>query len=117
MATTLEMRAELKKARFRKFIYFGAGIGLFCLGVALFITFLVRKPHDIPAVILAVVAAIFGALMINQAMRSRETEDELTAKLEDLEDPEDGNDTGPEPGGGSEASQDGSSESGGSDEP
>jgi hypothetical protein len=55
--------------------------------------------------------------MINQAMRSRETEDELTAKLEDLEDPEDGNDTGPEPGGGSEASQDGSSESGGSDEP
>ena len=83
--TREETLTDLRKARVRKFVYFGAGIGLFCLGMALLVMFLLKRPFDWGALVLAIIGSFWGAIMLNQAMRAREIEDLIRARLEDLE--------------------------------
>jgi hypothetical protein len=79
-----EMLADLRKARIRKFIYFFAGIGLFVLGVALLAAFAVRR-RDWGALILGVIGFVWGAIMLNQARHTRDIEEMIRQKLEELE--------------------------------
>ncbi len=76
------MKEELRKARIFKVIYLLAGLGLFVLGVSLLVMLIIRR--DLPALFLAIGGFIFGALMMNQALRQREREDTLEAQLESL---------------------------------
>jgi hypothetical protein len=76
------LKEELRKARIFKVIYLLAGLGLFVLGVSLLVMLIIRR--DLPALFLAIGGFIFGALMMNQALRQREREDTLEAQLESL---------------------------------
>lgn len=79
-----EVLADLRKARVRKFVYFGAGIGLFLLSTALLVMFFIKR-RDWGALALSVVGFIWGAVLLNQSMRARGEEDQAAARLEELE--------------------------------
>jgi hypothetical protein len=77
-----EMLADLKKVRIRRYVYFGAAIVLALLAIALVVAYFVRLPgHDIAAIILATVAVIFGAIMVNQGLRTRKLEALISLRL------------------------------------
>ncbi|MBU1672033.1 MAG: hypothetical protein KKF41_07735 [Actinobacteria bacterium] len=82
------MSEELRRARIYKVIYLLAALGLFALGVSLLVMLIIRR--DLPALFLAMGGFIFGALMMNQALRQRERQDTLEAQLETSDEPEGG---------------------------
>ena len=77
------MREDLLKAGRNKKIYLAAGLGLFGLGVALFVFFFVRR--DLPALLLGCIAFVWGALLVNQALRTRDIEDMIEARIAETE--------------------------------
>lgn len=81
MVDEREIQEDLRKVSQRKVIYLCSGIGLFAIGAALMITFMIRR--ELPALLLCVVALIWGALLLNQALRTRDLQDTLTERLED----------------------------------
>jgi len=68
-----EIHEDLRKARRNKTIYLVAGLGIFGVGAALFVIFIVGRV--VPALLTGCVAFIWGALMVNQALRSRDARD------------------------------------------
>lgn len=77
-----EVEEDLRKVKLQKLLFLFGGLGLFALAIALFINFMVRR--EVPGLILACVALIFGALLLNQSMRTREIEDMISEKLESI---------------------------------
>lgn len=77
-----EVEEDLRKTKLQKILFLFGGLGLFALAIALFVTFMFRR--EVPALILACVALIFGALLLNQSMRTREIEDMISARLSAL---------------------------------
>lgn len=77
--TDTEIQEDLRKARRNKVIYLVAGLGLFGTGVALFVIFITGR--EVPSLLMGCVAFIWGALLVNQALRSREIEDMIEEGL------------------------------------
>ncbi|HEY5494281.1 MAG TPA: hypothetical protein VIK15_06785 [Candidatus Anoxymicrobiaceae bacterium] len=75
MASSREqVLAGLRKARINKYVYFGAGLGLFVLSILLVVLFVARK-HDWGALVLAPIGVVFGVIMLYQSRHmSREVE-------------------------------------------
>ena len=75
MASSREqVLAGLRKARINKYVYFGAGLGLFVLSILLVVLFVARK-HDWGALVLAPIGIVFGVIMLYQSRHmSREVE-------------------------------------------
>ena len=64
---------DQRKARRNKVIYLVAGLGLFGVGAVLFVIFIAGR--EVPSLLMGFVALIWGALLVNQALRSRDIED------------------------------------------
>jgi len=71
--TDTKIQEDLRKARRNKVIYLVAGLGLFGVGAVLFVIFIAGR--EVPSLLMGCVAFIWGALLVNQALRSRDIED------------------------------------------
>lgn len=69
-----EAQADLRQARIRKYVYFGAGIALLILAIVLVVMFFIRESKDWGALALAVAGVIFSLLMLNQARHTARIE-------------------------------------------
>lgn len=79
---------DLKRVSRNKYIYLVAGLVMFALGVALFVYFIVGR--NVPALLLGCVGFVWGALLLNQALRSRDLEDLIDTRLREMESRESG---------------------------
>lgn len=77
--TDTEIQEDLRKARRNKVIYLVAGLGLFGVGVLLLVIFITGR--EVPSLLMGFVAFIWGALLVNQALRSRDIEDMIEEGL------------------------------------
>ena len=75
-----EMREDLRKVRFRKYIYFLGGLGIVGLSIALVVIFFTRR--DWPALLLAAVGAFWSVVLFYQSYRTRELEGLVKSRLE-----------------------------------
>lgn len=66
-----EMLADLRKVRVRSHICLAASAVLTVLAAALVVSYFVRLPRDIAALILAAAALVFAGVMANQTVRAR----------------------------------------------
>ena len=76
-----EMREDLRKVRFRKYIYFLGGLGILGLSITLVVIFFARR--DWPALLLAAVGAFWSVVLFYQAYRTRELEGLVKSRLEE----------------------------------
>jgi hypothetical protein len=87
-----EIEEDCGKVRRRKIIYLAAGLGMFALGSVLFVLFIFQR--SVPEMLLGAVAFIWGAILVNQALRCRDIEDNINVRLERMaageESPEEG---------------------------
>jgi len=79
-----QMQEDLRKARRWKIFCLVASVILFALGTALIVMLIVR--HELAALFLGAVALIFAALMMNQALRSRDLEDHIESRIRQVGD-------------------------------
>jgi len=81
------MLAERRKAGKNKFVYLGAGIGLFVLSVLLVVLFVVRRTgqmhltRDWGALVLGIVGILFAVIMFYQSANMRRVEESLGEAL------------------------------------
>lgn len=76
-----EMREDLRKVRFRKYIYFLGGLGILGLSIALVVIFFAKR--DWPALLLAAVGAFWSVVLFYQACRTRGLGGLLKSRLEE----------------------------------
>ena len=74
-----DIQEDLRKARRNKVIYMVAGLGLFGTGVALFVIFIAGR--EVPSLLMGCVAFIWGALLVYQALRSRDMENMIEERI------------------------------------
>jgi hypothetical protein len=76
---------EVHKVRVRKYVYFGAGIGLIVLAVLLVVLAFTTRRHDVGAMVLAGIAVVFSVLMMLQSRNMRDIEVEMASRQADEE--------------------------------
>jgi len=74
-----EVERDLKKVARSKTLFAVSGFFLFVLAVVLLVLFVTSR--ELSSILLCIASFIFGALLLNQALRSRELEDMIEKRL------------------------------------